>query len=404
MKAYIQFTNEINKLIAFYKTTVYAYEQTELSILYKKKAKIPYDTETGDGFKILTPTYFKIKQNAKRETRQNLNEILYVRIISALEVFLVDIIRDIFLITKEPFKRNDLRLELNHAELLSILSTAEISSKIINKECRKLTSAGYEDIVKYYRRHFNIDLDSFAPGKTKIEEYHDRRHILVHRLGKTDAEFRKKYNYSKNGISIDEDYLFNTIENFKGFTSLINSQVEYYLKNEIPTIIAKNEKVERRVKLEIRDCDEIPDFFQDNFEFWVDDEFRMLKDIITRREYQSPKDFDITIAGTFREIKCFMTVVRRNLRKVKYEINEITEYFRKPDIGHQDKLIKLLDAEILEQVKNLLPDQPWEKGIHKTIAEKLGTTNKLISIAIQQLIANKVFKPQVDGVVLDHKK
>jgi hypothetical protein len=404
MKAFAHFTNEINKLIAFYKATVYAYDQAELSILYKKKAKIPYDTETADGFKILTPNYFKIKRNAKRETRQNLNEILYVRIISALEVFLIDIIRDIFLITKEPFKRNDLRLELNHAELLSISSTAEISSKIINKECRKLTSAGYEDIVKYYRRHFNIDLDSFAPGKTKIEEYHDRRHILVHRLGKTDAEFRKKYNYSKNGISIDEDYLFNSIENFKGFASLINSQVKYYLKNEIPAIIAKNEKVERRVKLEIRDCDELPDFFNDNFEFWVDDEFRMLKDIIIRREYQSPKDFDITIAGTFREIKSFMTVVRRDSRKIKYEVTEINEYVRKPEIGSQVRLIKLLDAEILEQVKNELPAQPWEKGIHKIVAEKLGTTNKLVSIAIQHLIANKVFKPQVDGIILDHKE
>lgn len=404
MKAFANFDHEINKLIAFYKATVYSYDQAELSIKFKKKAKIPYDTETADGLIVKTPTYFKIKRNAKQEIRKNLNELLFVRIISALEVFLVDIVRDIFLVTKEPFKRNDLRLELNHAELLSIASTAEISSKIINKECRKLTSAGYDEIVKYYKRHFDIDLNSFAPGKTKIEEYHDRRHLLVHRLGRTDTEYRKKYNYSKNGITIDEDYLFKAIEDFKGLALLVNSQVEYYIQNEIPAIIEKDEKVERRVKLEVRACDEIPDFFQDNFEFWVDDEFRMLRDIITRRENLTQKDFDITVSGTFREVKSYLTVVRRNTRKSKYEVTETNEYTRTPEKGVKPKLIKLLDADILEKVKNELPAQPWEKGIHKIVAERMGTTNKLVSIAIQQLIANKIFKPQVDGVVLDHRE
>ena len=401
MKALVNFNHEINRLTAFYKATLYAYAQAELTIKYKKKNKILYDTETPDGFLILTPAYFKLTRGSKTEMRNNLNEVVFVRLISSLEVFLVDTVRDIFLETKEPFKRNDLKLELNHAELLSIKSTAEISSKIINKECRKLTSAGYDDIAKYFKKHFEIDLNSFTPGKSKIEEYHDRRHLLVHRLGRTDFTFRQKYNYVANTIHIDQDYLLNCVEDFKNFTQLVNRQVEYYLQNEVPIIVKKNDEIERRIKLEIKGCEEVPDFFQDNFEFWVDDEFRTLRDILIRRETHSEHNFEITIAGTFREIKSYLTLLRRNTRKSNYQVVEIIEY-TKTNERNEEKLIKLLDAEILEKVKNELPPQPWEKGIHKIVAIKLGTTNKIISIAIQQLIANKVFKPQVDGVVLDH--
>jgi hypothetical protein len=403
MKALQNLSQELYRLTAFHKATVYSYEQAELTINYKKKIKIPFDTETPEGLLVRNPVYFKITRSSKIEIRKNLNELVFVRLISALEVFLVDVVRDIFLVTKEPFKRNDLRLELNHAELLSIRSTAEISSKIINKECRKLTSAGYDDIVKYYKRHFEIDLNSFAPGKSKIDEYHDRRHLLVHRLGKTDSTFRQKYNYFKNSIDIGEDYLFQCITEFKDFAQLVSAQVGYYIQNILPIVERKNEGIERRVKIEVKSCNEMPEFFDDNFEFWVDDEFRMLRDIIHRRENHSDCDFDITVAGTAREVKSYLKVVRRNSRKIKFHINEINEFYR-VDKNESGKLIKLLDAEMLDKVKCELPSQPWPKGIHKVVATKLGTTNKLVSIAIQQLIGNKVFRPQVDGVVLESEE
>lgn len=158
LKSFSNFTHDLNKLTSFYKATLYAYEQTELTLAYKKRKKIAFNLDNKEEIKILPPTNFKAgKRVAKVEIRKNLNEVTFVRIISALEVFLVDLIRDVFILTKEPFKRNDLKLELNHAELLSISSTAEIYSKIINKECRKLTSSGYEEIAKYFRRHFDIE-------------------------------------------------------------------------------------------------------------------------------------------------------------------------------------------------------------------------------------------------------
>ncbi len=61
------------------------------------------------------------------------------------------------------------------------------------------------------------------------------------------------------------------------------------------------------------------------------------------------------------------------------------------------KISEKLKDEDLETVKNLLPEQPWPKGIHKLVAEKSRLTNATVHRAIQELIKKGVFKPQIDG-------
>lgn len=82
--------------------------------------------------KLNKPTAFNLKQIAKDKRRDNLNTLIFVRIISTLEVFLVDLIKDAFLITKEPFKKQDLKIDMSHAEILSIKSAGNFYNKIIN--------------------------------------------------------------------------------------------------------------------------------------------------------------------------------------------------------------------------------------------------------------------------------
>jgi phage FluMu protein Com len=58
-----------------------------------------------------------------------------------------------------------------------------------------------------------------------------------------------------------------------------------------------------------------------------------------------------------------------------------------------------LAPEMLEIIKNKLPPQPWVKHIHKEVAESLGITPRIVSIAIQELIKQGVFNPQLHGIV-----
>lgn len=136
MKAFNNFSRELKELIEFHKLTLYAYDETESLLWFWRKNKLSFNKPSEFGHTVIQPKHFATKRSKKKRRRKSLNEIIFVRLISALEVFLVDIVRDAFLQTKEPFKKQDLKFQLSHAEILSIKSTSNFYNKIINKECR----------------------------------------------------------------------------------------------------------------------------------------------------------------------------------------------------------------------------------------------------------------------------
>uniref|UniRef100_UPI0025FCE0CE hypothetical protein n=1 Tax=uncultured Chryseobacterium sp. TaxID=259322 RepID=UPI0025FCE0CE len=167
-------------------------------------------------------------------------ELIYIRIISALELFLVQSIRDIFKQTSEPFKSNIKRIELNYSQILNISSVSQLRNQLLNKETRPLSSTGYEDVVKYYKKQLGLDISSIGVGLEKMKYYHQIRHILVHRLGKVDTLFKKKYGYNKTYIQVSEELLLNLFNDVYIYAkkvadivvNLINSysQIEVYKK------------------------------------------------------------------------------------------------------------------------------------------------------------------------------
>lgn len=58
-----------------------------------------------------------------------------------------------------------------------------------------------------------------------------------------------------------------------------------------------------------------------------------------------------------------------------------------------------LNEDVIELVKDLLPQQPWPIGTHFHISEKAGLDKKYVQSAIQELIRRGVFQNQTDGVV-----
>lgn len=59
-----------------------------------------------------------------------------------------------------------------------------------------------------------------------------------------------------------------------------------------------------------------------------------------------------------------------------------------------------IEEEMVQEVRALLPTQPWPVGIHKEIAGKLGITNSQASKCINKLIRRGEFKHQSDGAPL----
>ncbi|WP_331346791.1 hypothetical protein [Cellvibrio sp. UBA7661] len=68
-----------------------------------------------------------------------------------------------------------------------------------------------------------------------------------------------------------------------------------------------------------------------------------------------------------------------------------------PILGDSD----LLTDELLQEIKSLLPDQPWPKYIHKSVAKELGLSNGVVQRAIRELIKKGDFKEQIDGKLFE---
>ncbi len=153
-------------------------------------------------------------------------ELLFVRIISAFEVFLIDTIKEVFKINKAPFKNIEKKISLSQAELLSFDSISGLQTKILNSEIRSLSSGGYKKIERYYERKFGVIFSNLGVDKSKVERYHEIRHLIVHRLGRTDDKYKKSYKTLKKGISIPEELLITTINDLNNLVNGITEKIE----------------------------------------------------------------------------------------------------------------------------------------------------------------------------------
>ena len=69
-----------------------------------------------------------------------------------------------------------------------------------------------------------------SPGLRKMQEYHDKRHLLVHRLGITDEKYRRKYSSEELKIQIDNEYLDQAFAEIYSFVKEINRKILLLIK------------------------------------------------------------------------------------------------------------------------------------------------------------------------------
>lgn len=391
LRAYSVLSRELVQLRAFYDTTLHAYNKLK-DIQDAALTSDPLkDALRSNGLAWTTSEKRIRKQHRKQKIESMLRELILVRVISALETFLTDAIRDVFVVTKSPFMDKSIIIEISQEELIANSSPTKILSKIINRETRKLTSGGFNEFIKYYKKRFEIDLSQIIPGYRKMNEYHDIRHILVHRLGRTDAEFRHKYHTEVQQILVDAFLLDSLLDDITIFTKKVAEKIselidkykeidtEYNARYVIDVLLLKGEA---------------PQCLHPSFQFWADDEYVMMTDLLLGTTPARDGRVRYYFNGSDRALHNLQRRLRKSQKDLAISVDEVISAFR------PDKKQRSVSNTIIDLVRSKLPPQPWPKGIHKVIAQSLGLSNRQASAAIDTLIARRAFRDQVNGKVI----
>jgi|SRR5271165_1637404 len=362
---------EITRLETLYFVSIVTYRR-EAKHRYRKSrgSDRPVEFETPGWKREIAHNAGHFKAMVDGVLPQTLRETIFVRLVSALEVFHVDVVRSIYALRRDLLQRES-TIELPYAYLASLSTIPELITKLVDRDCRAITSGGFEVATKFYKQRFNIELKSI-PGYKNLKEIHDRRHILVHRLGHTDDQYRRSYSYGPRRVSVDQPYLLNSIQYIRSFAHEVVKRGGSLAANAIPASSSRGlNDMAVHVKLQSLEAEAMtsPEFF-----FLYNERYYCLRDLIRERTV-SGQEVRLSLRGQ-------SNVLRVYLRKIKA-------------LAKQDKLlivtpsktrnVKVLSAEILEKIHQRLPATPGATADEKVIAKELGLKTEIVQHAIRHL-------------------
>lgn len=383
LNAYRKLNLELDRIELLYHSTVYSYNSSIKSI-----GVGDFDNDLNDKNRIeisksensdIQLSRKRLKAQYEKKLPRDIRELIFIRAISILEVYMVSQVRELFLKRKDLFHSNE-QISFARGELLNSSSITELWTKLINKELRNLQNRSLSEKSKYYSKYLNINFDQSSEYPLPQEQIHDIRHIIVHRLGKTDAQFRRKYKTELKFLSIDETDLEKAINSIRIFAEYIFNQATNLLMVEATDDSSYIAKAHIKVKKgRVRDiCDYNYNFIDDESLIWC-------SDFIKKVQEPTNNEFHIEMQGDKKLIFAYFRLLTklRNGNSI-----DIIDYY--PDDWRNCEIAagrKLTSEEIVELSKNL-PVRPWQKDIHKRIAIKLNTSNGVISRAITKILSD----------------
>lgn len=340
MKTYQEYNTEIRRLRTVYNGSVKSYDHFSKYLkehLYDK-GNTPKEPVYLNGIveenHLIVGSEYEYINKLEGGFAKSLREIMLIRLISNLEVFLIKVIRDIFLHRKDLFhKERD--IEFKHSELLSAISISELWTKLINKECRNLQNQGFSEVRKYYSTTFNIDLNQSGVSMKYIEKLHDTRHLLVHRLGKIDSEYAHKYNSKAKSIEISESDFYEAINELKRIADFIKEKYEVVISEKENNSIAKeSSKITLTINLLTKEAKQL---LPENYSFLSGEKYLILKDMLSRRELKE-STLILEINGHMADLKAFERSISNFITAGHFEITNRakkvspTDWFSKQEI------------------------------------------------------------------------
>jgi hypothetical protein len=370
-----KFSVEIARIRSLYVTALHSFQKTAKSLLTEiQKGNVdprqPYSIHLESPAASFTAiNAYMFSKKLTSQFPRYLRETLLVRLISALEVFLIARIRELFLARRDLF-HSDQRVEFAVGELLAAESPTDLWSKVISRELRKLQNQGFAEIVRYYRTRLGIDLNQSPVPLGYIDELNIRRHLLVHRLGRTDDEYRHRYNTKNKVVSITSENLLECLDRTLVFVEFVDREANSRASS---ASVATVHREEVQAALEIVVCEGAPsttEIFDRDYIFYVDDRLVRMADIL-RTHHVEGAAHHLVIAGPRDAVRGFLRDIKQRAKHGELEIVS-----RSTTIYGSHSVNSGLAPEKLRELALDLPAEPWPRDFHKVVARKHGLSNR----------------------------
>lgn len=394
------FLREVKNIRKWYYSTVYSYKYANKYINEKysiderksRQEYIYYKDIKEEKYK-MHRSYMELQSRYDKKYKNYLSELALVRTISALEVYLIDNISEIFLINKEPFLNNNV-ISVHQSEIISN-DFSYLLSKIIGKITSDLHRQGFNELKKYYKKTFDINFNDVQVkiedkiySTKEIEHMHEMRHLIVHRLGATDEKYRTKFEVKRKKINIEEDELLNFFEYIIEFSEYINKKLtDKYIEIERKTKKNLDDIIERKITVEILD-NTIEFIIEPKYNFSAKEKVYLLQDILHSIQYNADNTITLNLKGNKEVVKKYVNYIRKQARKEKLSLK--MSKFEDRKVLTKDMLnMKNISLDDIENVKKELEKIQCNKNRHKEIATILGMSNKKVSKIMLYLSLDK---------------
>lgn len=357
---------EAGRILRARNTSLFAYRLAAASIASdlrsgKRRRDEPVAVDGSPTLPPLAHSPVELRDRLRDQLPPYIRQVLFIRLISALEVFLVQSVRDVLLADPELLAKQE-QLPLTFSDLARTGSLSELLGKVVNEECRRLQGQGFAGVRKYYRTRLNIDFAAGPLPPSELEEWHDRRNLLVHRLGRPDAIYMHKYGIPRTTATIGEEYFTSCITRTLHFSQFVDRAITGIVAQARSSAIPPSADCS---SLSVKVRGRAPDLLSPGFTFAVDDEVASLGDILASTTI-SGDETDLVIVGRRDSVRQYLQLLKRRAKTGEIEIVAKRTLLDRPT--------GLTDDQI-EEIRRALPAGSLPMDIHKKIAADLGLPN-----------------------------
>ena len=363
--------SEVSRLETLYFVSTILYRR-EVKAKYReaRPSDRPIEFRSNGWKKEVAKNAGHFKQIVDELLPRSLRETIFVRLVSALEVFLTDVVREVYA-ARRDLLATDIHIELSYRYLSSLQTTSDLVTFLVNKDCRALTSGGFTKITKYFRDRLGIDLAG-ARGFNRLKEIHERRHLLVHRLGYTDEQYREEHGQRTHRVSIEETFLLESIKLIRDFSA------DVVLK--AGSVIVRGPEVRfsktlNEIAIVVEICSpEADQLTSPNFSFLYNERYYSTRDMLVERSVSGSR-VALKLRGEKKVIRVFLRKVQ-NLAKAKKLVIVVPS---------KTTNAKTVSVATIERVRQALPSGPWDRQTAKSVAKTLGLGPRTVEAALRQL-------------------